>query len=190
MPNCHIDLSLKAQAFTLVEFAHFSVKKASDITGIARSTISGFCLRAREMGFDRIGNARLQDAFFEAASRSGRLPIATEDVKQELLAQIKKTREINLTNLAEVLPVGRTRIARLLKEAGLRKCKPTMKPGLTSTMRQRQLEFCLEYQDKGLEFWKNCIFSDETSVVLGHRCGGYRLWRTTDERYDVDIVRP
>ncbi|KAF7501992.1 hypothetical protein GJ744_001743, partial [Endocarpon pusillum] len=34
-----------------------------------------------------------------------------------------------------------------------------------------------------LEDWKNVIWSDETSVILGQRRGGIRLWRDPEEAY-------
>ncbi|KMP01311.1 hypothetical protein CIHG_01600 [Coccidioides immitis H538.4] len=37
--------------------------------------------------------------------------------------------------------------------------------------------------------WKNVIWTDETSVVLGHRRGALRVWRTTLEAYDRTCIR-
>jgi hypothetical protein len=48
-------------------------------------------------------------------------------------------------------------------------------------MKKACLEFALKYENWTLEDWKNVIWSDETSVVLNHCCGGYCVWRTSDE---------
>jgi len=57
---------------------------------------------------------------------------------------------------------------RILRKAGLRKTKPTRKPGLTIKMRKARLAFALRHKDWTLEDWKNVIWLDETSVVLLH----------------------
>jgi hypothetical protein len=49
--------------------------------------------------------------------------------------------------------------------------KPTKKPGLTDKMKAARLKFCQDHADWTLEDWKNVIWTDETSVVLGHRRG-------------------
>ncbi|EOA86837.1 uncharacterized protein SETTUDRAFT_87293 [Exserohilum turcica Et28A] len=41
----------------------------------------------------------------------------------------------------------------------------------------------------GLKDWKNVIWTDETSVVINHRRGGYRVWRKADERVVKSCIR-
>jgi hypothetical protein len=41
-----------------------------------------------------------------------------------------------------------------------------------------------------LKWWKNVIWTDETSIVLGHRRGAVRVWRTPEEQFDPTVVRP
>ncbi len=56
-------------------------------------------------------------------------------------------------------------------------------------MKAARLQFALEHKDWTLEDWKNVIWSDETSVILGHRRGGLRVWRTSGERYDKTVIQ-
>ena len=51
------------------------------------------------------------------------------------------------------------------------------------------MKFALEHQ-YDLEWWKNVIWTDETSIVLGQRRGSVHVWRTSQERYDSTVVRP
>ena len=74
------------------------------------------------------------------------------------------------------------------KKAGFKKTKPTRKPGLTKKMKEDRLQWCLAHQDWTLEDQKRVIWSDETAVVL-HRRGGYRIWRTKDERFIRIAIR-
>jgi len=81
-------------------------------------------------------------------------------------------------------------VRNILKKAGYKKTKPTRKPGLTQAMKDARLAFCLAHAGKGDEFWHNVIWTDETSVLLGHRRGGYRLWRKSNERVTRSVIRP
>jgi hypothetical protein len=80
-------------------------------------------------------------------------------------------------------------IQRVLKRKGYRKVKPTVKPGLTEAMMEARYQFALRYKDWTLEDWKAVIWSDETSVILGHRRGGHRVWRTVKEAYNPHVKK-
>jgi hypothetical protein len=86
--------------------------------------------------------------------------------------------------------VSASTIQRIFKRNNIHKVKPTRKQGLTNTMKAARLAFCLKYKDWVLEDWKNIIWTDETSVVLGHRRNGSRLWRTKEDRYNLTVIRP
>jgi len=53
----------------------------------------------------------------------------------------------------------------------------------------KRYAFALRYQHWTLEDWKSVIWTDETSDVLGHRRGSYRVWRRLDERCTKSCVR-
>ena len=67
--------------------------------------------------------------------------------------------------------------------------KAIRKPGLTQKMRDKRLRWCLDHKDWTLEDWKNVIWTDETSIVLSQRRGGYRVWRTYDEVFVKSSIR-
>jgi hypothetical protein len=56
-------------------------------------------------------------------------------------------------------------------------------------MKAERLKWCLDYKDWTLEDWKNVIWTDETSVVLLHRRGRYRIWRTSEEAFVRSCIR-
>ncbi|EQL37278.1 hypothetical protein BDFG_01252 [Blastomyces dermatitidis ATCC 26199] len=55
-------------------------------------------------------------------------------------------------------------------------------------MKKKRLEWCLKHKNWTLEDWKNVIWSDETSVILLHRRGGYRIWRRADEAFSIEGI--
>jgi hypothetical protein len=46
---------------------------------------------------------------------------------------------------------------------------------MTEEMKKSRVEFCMKYQSWTVEDWKRVIWTDETSVMLGIRRGGYRV---------------
>jgi hypothetical protein len=56
-------------------------------------------------------------------------------------------------------------------------------------MRDERLKWAIDHKDWTLEDWKNVIWTDETSVVIGHRRGGYKIWREADERVVKSCIR-
>src|SRR6266480_820751 len=77
----------------------------------------------------------------------------------------------------------------ILKKAVYKKTKPTRKPGLTEKMKKARLKFCLQYIDKPDEWWHSLVWTDETSIILGHRRGGYRVWRKSNKRVTKSYIR-
>jgi hypothetical protein len=129
--------------------------------------------------------------------RSGRPTKQTEEMKQSIAAKVRGDRygrELSSADLAgylstDAFEISATTIWRCLKNQGFKKTKPTRKPGLTKKMKDERLKWCLDHQDWTLDDWKNVIWTDETAVVLNHRRGGYRVWRTSEEPFVKSCIR-
>jgi hypothetical protein len=78
---------------------------------------------------------------------------------------------------------------KILKIARYNKVKLIWKLGLTPAMKAVRLKWALDYKDWILEDWKNVIWTDEISVLLGYRRGGYRIWRRKDEAVLKSCIR-
>ncbi|KAI1512890.1 Tc1 [Pyrenophora tritici-repentis] len=178
-------------------FGGKSTAQISAITGISPRTIDSIYGRACQRGFEpNSPTIKLLPEYLEDAPRAGR-PHKQEAIHNATLSQVCRDRygrEKSCADIAGDLSVhgyniSSTTVWRVLKAAGYNKTKPTRKPGLTKKMRQERLEWCLAHQDWTLEDWKNVIWSDETSVVLNHRRGGYRVWRKPDEVFTKTVIR-
>jgi transposase len=118
-------------------------------------------------------------------------------VKESIVKKVRRDRygrEKSCADLAgdlsrEGVDISATTVWRVLKSAGYNKTKPTRKPGLTKKMKEERLAWCRTHEHWTLDDWKNVIWSDETSVVLNHRRGGYRVWRTRDEAFTKSVIR-
>jgi hypothetical protein len=63
----------------------------------------------------------------------------------------------------------------MLRKNGFQTLKESTKPGLIEAMKEAQLAFYKAHEHWTLEDWKKVIWTDKTLVVLGHRCGKYRI---------------
>lgn len=84
-------------------------------------------------------------------------------------------REMPAAALAFIAEVSLISILRMLKRRKFRPCKVTKKPGLTPAIKEARYQMALRFKDWTLEDWKNVIFSDETSVILGYQRGKVRV---------------
>lgn len=166
------------------------------LTGIPKRTVYGLCQKALNRGFNpTILPISLSDSHVIDGKRSGRSRTIIDGVVKQLLAAMQSVtgnsrREKSADAIAQMFKTSASTILRAMKLCGFRKTKPTRKPGLTATMRAARLAFCLAHAHWTLEDWKRVIWSDETSVVIGHRRGSYRIWRLSHERFLRSTIRP
>lgn len=196
MPKNHTDIATRALVVTLKSSGGKTSSEVHELTGISIRTINSIYGRAITNGFDP--NQRpivIRDSFLTDLPRSGRPSKHT--ARDKILTRVRRDRYGRERTCADIAmdlsltgtPISAMTVWRILRRSGLRKTKPTRKPGLTLKMRKDRLQWCLERKDWTLEDWKNVIWSDETSVVLLHRRGGYRVWRTPQERLVRSCIR-
>lgn len=197
MPQ-YLSISTRAMVLTLKATTDQKTSQIAELAGITSRHVNRIYSKAIERGFDPTKRPlTMEDHYVEDAKKSGRPSKRTPELEAAMSASIKRddrTRELSAQTLALELKqqgysVSATTVLRTLRKAGFRKTKPTRKPGLTQRMRDDRLKWCLDHRDWTIEDWKNVIWSDETSVVLNHRRGGYRVWRQSNERFVRSCIR-
>lgn len=182
----YTDIAMRALVVTLKSPAGGGKTTAEihGITGLPIRTINSIYAKAIKRGFEpNEVPLHLINEYLEDAPRSGRPTKQTAEAKDLVIAQVSRDRFGREKTAADIagelslqgLEISTSTIIRILKAAGYKKTKPTRKPGLTAQMRKERLEWCLAHKDWTLEDWKAVIWSDETSVILLHRRGGYRI---------------
>ncbi len=172
--------------------------EVAEKTGLSVRQVNRIYARAIERGFDP--NHRpflLKNEWLEDAARSGRPPKQNPENVVKVTTKVCKDRygrEKSAADIAgelstEGIDISASTVLRILKKAGYKKTKPTRKPGLTKKMKEERLKWCKEHEHWTLEDWKRVIWSDETSVILLHRRGGYRIWRKSNERFVRSCIR-
>jgi transposase len=191
------DIATRASVLTLLSMGKTNAEVSSLLT-VPKSTIRDILSRAIQRGFDpNVRPLEICDAYLTDAPRSGRPKKQTPETQDKILAKVRLDRygrEKTCADLAgelssEGIDVSAMTVWRILKSAGMKKTKPTRKPGLTQKMKKERLEWCLAHEHWTLEDFKNVIWTDETSVVLLHRRGGYRIWRLKDEALVRSCIR-
>lgn len=190
------DIATRAQVVTMKTYTQKTSEQIATLTGLSRTTVDRIYARAIERGFDQHASPIITDEFVKDKPRSGR-PKKQDLAKDIVISKVQRDRfgrEKSCADIAgelslEGLNLSSTTIWRILKTAGYNKTKPTRKPGLTKKMRAERLAWCQAHAHWTLEDFKNVIWSDETSVILLHRRGGYRIWRTKDEAFVRSCIR-
>ncbi len=188
------DVCVRAQVVFLKLVLKFDNGQIENLTGVKTRTIHNLVDKALERGFDPQSSPPVVlDEHVSDAPRPGR-PRKQDDYKDKVLEKVRADRygrEMTCTFISAELGnnISPMTVWRILRAARMKKTKLTRKPGLTKRMRAERLEFCLRYQHWTLEDWKRVIWSDETAVVLNHRRGGYRVWRTSVERFVKSVIR-
>jgi len=192
----HTDIATRAMIVSL-KASNKTTIEVMALTGVGKSTINSIFARAVARGFDpAVRPIVLTDALLADNPRSGR-PSKQSAAKEEVMKLVRRDRYGREKSCADIagdlshfgIEISATSIWRILRRAGFQKTKPTRKPGLTQKMKKERLEWCLERKDWSLDDWKKVIWSDETSVVLLHRRGGYRIWRTAEEKVNKSCIR-
>ncbi len=143
-------------------------------SGIKQQSQSYLLKQAIARGYRPEEDPRILESYVVDGVRSGRPRDIGEDKEEEMLSAVRSDRsgrEESSEVLAYFANISQSSIQRILRKYGLRKVKPTTKPGLTAAMRKARLEWALAHRHWTLEDWKNVIWTDETSVMLGHRRG-------------------
>jgi hypothetical protein len=193
------DVSDYSYRYTLVQRIHclvlategYSATEIERKTGISQRSQQAIRKKAYDRGFRPEEDPRILESYVIDGKRSGRPKEILEDTEKALLASVREDRsgrEKSSEVLAYEQGISQSSALRILHSNRLTNVKPTTKPGLTPAMRKIRLEWCLDHQHWTGEDWKNVIWSDETSVVLGHRRGAVRVWRASNEAYDSTVI--
>jgi transposase len=184
-------IAQRVQCLTLLTVG-FTAAAIEEKLGIPVRTVRKIRKRAEDRGFNPSKDARILEHHVQDGQRTGRPKEIDSSVEAALLASVRRDRngrEKSSEVLAYEQSISQSSALRILHKYGLNNVKPTRKPGLNKAQRAARLAFCLAHQHWTLEDFKNVIWSDETSVIMGQRRGTVRIWRAPDEAFDATVIR-
>jgi len=186
------DIATRAQIVTM-KFLGLTTKQINEHLRLHLDTsnIRRIYEKATSRGFGKESPVLL-DLHVNDSPRSGRPTKQTAEKVAEIEGKVTKDRfgrEKSAEYLSREVEISSSTVQRILKRQGYSKTKPTRKPGLTAAQKQARLAWCLQHKDKPDSWWHNIIWTDETSVLLGQRRGGYKIWRKPQERVVRSCIR-
>ena len=190
-PRPHHPTTVQAQALALLT-AGISEEHVSQITHIPPRTLRYIKKKARDRGYNPEIDGRILEDYVKDGAHTGRPKEISEETELALIQSASKDRagrEKSAEVLAYEAGISHRSAVKILHKYGFTNAKPTTKPGLSEEAKAERLAFAERHKDWTLEDWKNVIWSDETSVVLGHRRGGIRIWRRPSDRFEPSCVR-
>lgn len=115
--------------------------------------------------------------------RSGRPKKLNRRDVSFILKEVDKNPKVNATTLAQELTIRsetdvhpRT-IQRTLNNNGFHSRTPRKKPLISEKNRKLRLEFAKMHIDKGFDFWKRVLFTDESKYNIFGSDGRAKVWR-------------
>lgn len=184
-------LALRVQCLTLFEVG-IPLPVICTKYNVTKSAVYRWRRIAKVRGYDPDKDPRILVSYVEDAPRSGRPTVCTWERTQQLIAEVTGSKagcSKTCRELGQKLGVSAKSAHRILRREKFKSCKESTKPGLTEAIREARLAFCKAHEGWTLEDWKNIIWTDKTSVVLGCRRGKYCIWRRKHECYLKTCVR-
>lgn len=127
---------------------------------------------------------------FENKPRSGRPKKLSRRDVSFILKEVDNNPKVHATKLAQevalrsnVIVHPRT-VSRTLNNAGFNSRTPRKKPLISEKNRKLRLEFAEMYKDKGLDFWKQVLFTDESKYNIFGSDGRAKVWRKANTALD------
>lgn len=109
--------------------------------------------------------------------------------RRHLLRKIKNKpmmtrKEIQIDLEASGTKVSERTISRELHDNGIKSFTPRKTPMLSKKHVASRLNFAKEHLEKGNDYWKSVLWSDETKIELFGRNAARHVWRTEGTAYD------
>src|SRR5690606_34624417 len=121
-------------------------------------------------------------------ARSGRPKILDTPKKLELVETALKDRRAPIHQLAKSLDVqiSTQTVVNYLNAHGIGRYKAAKKPLLKENHIEARLKWCQEHSNWTVEDWRKVVWSDESTVEIGHFSQEQNVWRRTGERYMME----
>jgi transposase len=128
----------------------------------------------------------------ENLPRSGRPPLLNNQEKEVLSQKAKNERHKPLHEIVNDLGFNCSlaTASRALHDSGIRSYIAAKKPFVSENHAKARVVWCEKNQNQVPYYWRQVIFSDETSVEIGKQSRQVKVWRQPGERYNAECLTP
>ena len=192
MPNREIDDGIKIQALSYLSIG-LKVPEVSSLCTISVSQLYRLKNKAIQRGWEGTRASPIFLTYVQDAPRPGRpticIPESLTAIEEYVESNDDGAHHQSLEELSYHVGMSASTIYRVMKRLGFKNVKITTEPGLTKAMMLKRFRWCQDHLDWSLEDFKNIVWTDETSVVLGQQRGRRRVWRKKGRGNDVKVTR-
>lgn len=127
---------------------------------------------------------------------SGRKPKLDNRQQRSLQRIVRADRRISAVKATACLndsieePVSTRTVRRELHKMGMHGRAAIAKPLIKPANAAKRKRWCKAHKDWRIAQWKKVVYSDESTFTLFSTTGRVYVWRTPDETYDLDCLKP
>lgn len=132
----------------------------------------------------------------ENKPRSGRPKKLSRHDVSSVLKEVQKDQKISAPKLAEHLAtcsnitVSSRTVIKVLRDSGIRRRTARKKPLISTMNRQLRLDFAKAHLQKGIDFWKKIMFTDESKYNIFGNDGRNKVWQKPNTALDPKNIIP
>jgi len=133
---------------------------------------------------------------FEDRKRTGRPQKLKSNQKRDILRTVVMEPKISATKLAGMIDtdynikVVPQTICNVIRIAGYKGCVTRKKPFISKISKKKRLDFVKAHINKGIDFWKSVLFSDESKFNIFGSDGRVMVWRKPNKQMDCKNLYP
>ncbi|KAI7942321.1 hypothetical protein MJO28_012348 [Puccinia striiformis f. sp. tritici] len=175
----HLTTEQKAKVVGM-KASGLTVLQVSRLAELPRSTVDSILMRNRERGT------------VETTKRPGRPRKTTDRDSRELKDVLESNRKTKLSEVGDMIQTqvcDRTPRKRI-RNLGYNSCVAVKKPYVNNKQKKNRLRFAREHSSWTVADWERVIWSDESSFEIGKNSELVRVWRTKQQKYNLECLEP
>ncbi|KAI7955142.1 hypothetical protein MJO28_005542 [Puccinia striiformis f. sp. tritici] len=175
----HLTTEQKAKVVGM-KASGLTVSQVSRLAELPRSTVDSILMRNRERGT------------VETTKRPGRPRKTTDRDLRELKDVLESNRKTKLSEVGDLIQTqvcDRT-LRKRIRDLGYNSCVAVKKPYVNDKQKKNRLRFAREHSSWTVADWERVIWSDESSFEIGKNSELVRVWRTKQQKYNLECLEP
>jgi transposase len=175
---------------------HLTTEKRAEVVGMAAggSLVSAVARLSHlpRSTVDSILKKKRDTGTVETKKRSGRPRKTTNRDLRQIKAALENNCKAKLSEISDVVPtqVSTRTLRKRIHEIGFNNRVAVEKPNVNDVQKEKRINFAQDHLSWTIADWKQVIWSDELLFEIGKNLQVVRVWRTKEQKYDLDCLEP
>jgi transposase len=175
---------------------HLTTEKRAEVVGMAAS--GSLVLAVARLSHllrstvDLILKKKSDTSTVETKKQSGRPRKTTDRDLRQIKSALETNCKAKLSKISEIVPTQVTTrtLQKRIHELGFNNRVEVEKPNINNVQKEKQIKFAQEHLNWTIADWKRVIWTDESSFEIGKNSQVVCVWRTKEQKYDLDCLEP